>query len=211
MRYAYYTLAFLCLLTVSVMGFRGMLSSRPPIEIFPDMKRQAKFKPQAPSKFFGDGRADRMPVAGTVPYGRKAETADPVFLHADDFRFAGKTADGSFARGFPVDVTEKLVRRGQNRFQIYCQPCHGALGDGQGITKQYGMIATPSYHDDRLRQMAEGEIFNTITNGKNTMSSYADKLSPDDRWAVIAYVRALQRAHHGSIDDVPLEHRGDLK
>ena len=210
MRYAYYTLAFLCLLTVSVMGFRGMYSTRPPIEVFPDMDRQAKFKPQTASKFFGDGRADRMPVAGTVPHGRTTE-ADPAFLRADEFRFAGRAADASFARGFPVAVTEGLIRRGQNRFQIYCQPCHGALGDGNGITKQYGMVATPSYHDDRLRNMAEGEIFNTITYGKNTMSAYADKLSPDDRWAVIAYVRALQRAHRGSIDEVPLDHRGELK
>ena len=218
MRYAYYTLAFLCLLTISVMGFRGMNANQPPIEIFPDMKRQAKFKPQAPSKFFGDGRADRLPVPGTVPYGRSAipkpgqeDAADPDFLRADDVHYAGKNADGSFVRGFPVEVSDKLVRRGQNRFQIYCQPCHGALGDGNGITKQYGMIATPSYHDDRIRTMAEGEIFNTITHGKNTMSSYADKLSPDERWAVIAYVRALQRAHHATIDDVPLENRGDLK
>ena len=216
MRYAYYTLAFLCLLTISVMGFRGMTSVRTPIEIFPDMKRQAKFKPQAASQFFGDGRADRLPVPGTVPHGRTTDVDsdkndNAAFLRADDFRYAGKAADGSFARGFPFEVTKEKILRGQNRFQIYCQPCHGALGDGQGITKQYGMIATPSYHDDRLRSMAEGEIFNTITNGKNTMSSYADKLTPDDRWAVITYVRTLQRAHHGSIDDVPLDHRGELK
>jgi len=153
-----------------------------------------------------------------VAYGRTAipkpgqtDAADPDFLRADDARYAGKNADGSFLRGFPVEVTEQLVRRGQNRFQIYCQPCHGALGDGNGITKQYGMVATPSYQDDRIRNMPEGEIFNTITHGKNTMSSYADKLSPDERWAVIAYVRALQRAHHATIDDVPLENRGDLK
>lgn len=210
MRYAYYTLAFLCLLTVSIMGFRGGFSTRPPIEVFPDMDRQAKFKPQAPSKFFGDGRADRLPVAGTVPHGRTAE-ADPAFLKADDFLYAGKTKSGAFARGFPVEVTETLVLKGQGRYQIYCSPCHGALGDGNGITKQYGMVATPSYHDDRLRAMAEGEIFNTITNGKNTMASYADKLSTEERWAVIAYVRALQRAQHASIDDVPAANRGDLK
>ena len=210
MRYAYYTLAFLCLLTVSVMGFRGMHSTLPPIEVFPDMDRQGKFKPQAPSKFFGDGRADRAPVPGTVPHGRGV-VADPDFLRADDAHYVGKNSDGSFIRGFPVEVTKKLIDKGGDRFQIYCQPCHGALGDGNGITKQYGMVATPSYHDDRLRNMAEGEIFNTITHGKNTMSSYADKLSPDERWAVIAYVRALQRAHHATIDDVPLENRGDLK
>jgi mono/diheme cytochrome c family protein len=94
---------------------------------------------------------------------------------------------------------------------IYCYPCHGAVGDGNGITKQYGMVVTPSFHDDRIRNMPEGEIFNTITHGKNTMMPYADKLAPADRWAVISYVRALQRAGHASIDDVPLEQRGELK
>ena len=210
MRYAYFTLSFLVVLTVSIMGFRGLRSTQPPIEVFPDMDRMAKYKPQAASKFFVDGRADRPIPAGAVPRGRSTEV-DPAFLRADDFRYAGKAADGSFARGFPVEVTEQMIRRGKDRFQIYCLPCHGALGDGNGITKSYGMVATPTYHDDRLRAMAEGEIYNTITNGKNTMLSYADKLSPDDRWAVIAYVRALQRSHHATIDDVPLEQRGALK
>ncbi len=213
MRYAYYTLAFLVVLLVSVMGFRGMPATRPPIELFPDMDHQAKYKPQAESKFFADGRADRPIPAGTVPFGRSADQADPAFLKADDVHYAGKNADGSFVRGFPADLTvnEALIRRGQGRFEIYCAPCHGKLGDGQGITKSYGMVATPTYHDDRLRTMPEGEIFNTITNGKNTMFPYADKLSPDDRWAVVAYVRALQRAQHATIDDVALEQRGGLK
>jgi len=213
MRYAYYTLAFLVVLLVSVMGFRGLPSTRPPIEVFPDMDHQAKYKPQAESKFFADGRADRPLPAGTVPYGRSAEVADPAFLKADDVHYAGKNPDGSFLRGFPADlaVNEALVRRGQNRFEIYCLPCHGKMGDGQGITKSYGMATTPTYHDDRIRNMPEGEIFNTITNGKNTMFPYADKLSPDDRWAVVAYVRALQRASHASIDDVPPDQRGGLK
>ena len=213
MRYAYYTLAFVVVLLLSVMGFRGMTSTRPPIELFPDMDHQAKYKAQAESKFFADGRADRPIPAGAVPYGRSADHADPEFLKADDVHYAGKNADGSFIKGFPKDIviSEAFVKRGQNRFQIYCAPCHGALGDGNGITKSYGMVATPTYHDDRLRGMPEGEIFNTITNGKNTMFPYADKLSTEDRWAVIAYVRALQRAHHATIDDVPLEQRGGLK
>ena len=210
MRYAYYTLAFLVLLTVSIMGFRGMRSTPPPIEVFPDMDRQARYKPQAESKFFADGRADRPIPGGTVPRGRTT-AADPAFLRADDFRYAGKAADGSFARGFPIAVTTELIHRGRDRYQVYCAPCHGALGDGNGVTKQYGMVATPSYHDDRLRAMAEGEIYNTITHGKNTMFAYADKLSPDDRWAVIAYVRALQRAAHGRLADVPADKRGELK
>jgi mono/diheme cytochrome c family protein len=212
MRYAYYTLAFAVVLLLSVMGWRGSISSRPPVELFPDMDHQAKYKPQAESKFFADGRADRAIPAGAVPRGRDV-AADAAFLRADDARYAGKLADGSFVRGFPAGlvVNEKFVRRGQDRFDIYCAPCHGKLGDGNGITKSYGMVATPTYHDDRLRGMAEGEIYNTITHGKNTMFSYADKLSPDDRWAVIAYVRALQRAAHATIDDVPLEQRGALK
>jgi mono/diheme cytochrome c family protein len=210
MRYAYYTLAFLVVLLLSVMGFRGMTSTLPPIEVFPDMDHQAKYKPQAESQFFADGRADRPLPAGTIPRGRTV-AADPAFLRADDARYAGKNTDGSFVKGFPVEVTETLVRRGQDRYQIYCAPCHGTLGDGNGITKSYGMLTTPTYHDDRLRGMAEGELFNTITNGKNTMFGYADKLSPDDRWAVVAYVRALQRAQHATLKDVPLEQQGGLK
>lgn len=213
MRYAYYTLAFVVVLLLSVMGFRRMISTKPPIEVFPDMDHQAKYKPQAESKFFADGRADRPIPAGAVPYGRDTAKADPAFLKADDFHYDGKLPDGTFGRGFPagIEVTRDFVLRGQGRFMIYCAPCHGQLGDGNGITKSYGMLTTPTYHDDRLRGMAEGEIFNTITHGKNTMMSYADKLVPDDRWAVVAYVRALQRAAHGSLNDVPLEQRGGLK
>lgn len=213
MRYAYYTLAFVVVLLLSVMGFRGMVSTRPPIEVFPDMDHQGKYKPQAESKFFADGRADRPIPAGTVPFGRDAAKSDPAFLRADDFRYDGKLPDGSFGRGFPagIEVTRDFVLRGRSRFMIYCAPCHGQLGDGNGITKSYGMLTTPTYHDDRIRNMPEGEIFNTITHGKNTMMPYADKLSPDDRWAVVSYVRALQRAAHGTIDDVPLDQRGGLK
>lgn len=220
MRYAYYTLAFLVVLTLSVMGYRGSLSTRPPIEIWPDMDHQAKYKPQAGSAFFADGRADRPTPAGTVPYGRGVNGADAgaviqdaSFLRADEARYAGRNADGSFVRGFPagLELTENFLRHGQDRYQIYCAPCHGALGDGNGITKSYGMVATPTYHEDRFRTMPEGEIYNTITHGKNTMKAYADKLSPDERWAVVAYVRALQRAAHATIDDVPLEQRGGLK
>lgn len=212
MRYAYYTLAFLVVLTLSVMGYRGSFSTRPPIEMWPDMDHQAKYKPQAESRFFADGRADRPIPAGTVPFGRSSQESDDAYLRADEARYAGKQADGSFVRGFPVglELNENFLRRGQDRYQIYCAPCHGSLGDGNGITKSYGMNP-PTYHDDRLRAMPEGEIYNTISVGKNTMFPYADKLSPDDRWAVVAYVRALQRAAHATIDDVPLEQRGGLK
>ena len=211
MRTIYYVTALLVVLTISIAGFRGRRSTRPPIEVFPDMDRQAKYKPQAGSKFFADGRADRPLPAGAVPRGRTVEP-DADFLRADDFLYRGKTAQGAFARGFPPVLTlgEKFMARGKERYTIYCAPCHGALGDGQGITRSYGMVTTASYHDDRIRQMPEGEIFNTITNGKNTMSPYGDKLNPEDLWAVIAYVRALERARQGTVSDVPADHKGDL-
>jgi len=203
MRYAYYALVFIVVAVVSLAGFRGCTSTRNPIELFDDMVRQPKYKAQGRSAFFADGRTDRPIPANTVARGD---------LQADDHRYRGKNADGSFARGFPASlpVTHELMDRGQQRFTIYCAPCHGAVGDGQGITKAYGMTATPTYHDDRIRQMPEGQIFNTITNGLNTMMPYADKLPADDRWAVIAYLRALQRAQNGRIDDVPAAARAQL-
>jgi len=203
MRYAYLILAVLVVGVVSLAGFRGCTSTRPPIELFDDMVRQPKYKAQARSEFFADGRTDRPVPPNVVARGDAA---------LDDHKYRGRNPDGSFARGWPLDlpVTNVLMARGQERFVIYCAPCHGSLGDGQGITKPYGMTATPSYHDDRLRAMAEGELFNTITNGKNTMMPYGDKLPPEDRWAVIAYLRALQRAQNGRLDDVPAAARAQL-
>ncbi len=211
MRYVYYVTAFLVVLVISIAGFRGRLSTKPPIEVFPDMDRQAKYKPEMESRFFADGRVDRPLPAGVVARGR-TPSLDPDYLRADDFLYRGKTADGQFARGFPPQlvISERFMARGRERYTIYCAPCHGALGDGQGVTRGYGMVTTASYQDDRIRQMPEGEIFNTITNGKNTMFPYADKLVPEDRWAVIAYVRALERARHGTVADVPADHKADL-
>jgi mono/diheme cytochrome c family protein len=200
MRNVYLVTTFLVVLAVSILGLRGTKFTKPPMDVFPEwafpgMKRQPKYKPQAESKFFADGRVDRPIPANTV-------SRDP--LRNDDALYAGKAADGAWLRGFPAGVVVDAERmaRGRERFTIYCQPCHGAVGDGNGITKQYGMGATPSYHDPRLRDMAEGEIFNTITHGKGNMLPYADKLLPEDRWAVILYVRALQRAQMGTPADV---------
>jgi len=203
MRYVYYVFIFVCVLTVSVMGFRGSRSTKPPLEVFPDMDRQPKYKAQAESRFFADGRTDRPLPVGVVARGD---------LRSDEELYAGKNAAGQWLTGFPkaISVDSKLLERGRDRFTIYCSPCHGALGDGNGITKQYGMGATPSYHDDRIRKLADGEIYNTITNGKGTMLPYADKVLPEDRWAIVAYVRALQRAQMGTVNDVPPAHKSEL-
>lgn len=200
MRNVYLVTAFVVVLGLSVLGLRGTKFTHPPMDVFPEwafpgMKYQPKYKPQRESAFFGDGRTDRPIPAHTV-------SRDP--LRNDDALYEGKNPDGSWVRGFPaaIKVDEHLIARGHDRFQIYCSPCHGSLGDGNGITKQYGMGATPTYHDQRLREIAEGEIFNTITHGKGNMLPYADKLLPEDRWAVILYVRALQRAQMGTPADV---------
>lgn len=202
MRNVYLVTAFVCVLFVSIFGFRGTTFTSPPIEVFPEwafpgMKLQPKLRPQAESKFFADGRSDRAPVEHTVMRG---------MLREDDHLNRGKDASGAFARGFPADLTVDLrfLQRGKDRYEIYCAPCHSSVGDGVGITKQYGMGATPTYHDKRLREMPEGELYNTITVGSpnKNMQSYADKLVPEDRWAVVAYVRALQRAQQGTVADV---------
>jgi mono/diheme cytochrome c family protein len=214
MRNVYIATLFLVVLAVSVLGLRDRIFSHPPMDVFPEwlfpgMKHQPKLTQQVASAFFSDGRSDRIAPTNTVPasFGPVDEP-----LRGDDFLYLGKAADRSWVRGFPaaLPVTPKLLARGRDRFTIYCSPCHGAVGDGNGIIKKYGMGSVPSYHDDRLRKMAEGEIFNTITNGKGQMNPYGDKLSPHDRWAVIAYVRALQRAQTGTVADVPDDHKAEL-
>jgi cytochrome c len=168
--------------------------------MFPDMDRQSKYKPQATSAFFADGRTDRQPVTGAVARG---------FLRDDEFLHFGKDGE-AFAKGFPMPVTKEFIEHGKTKYNIYCTACHGGVGDGNGVTKFRGMVITPSYHDDRLRDMPEGEIFNTLTNGKGLMGYYKDKLTVEERWAVIAYVRVLQRAHNASAADVPQANRKDL-
>ncbi|MEO5959775.1 MAG: cytochrome c [Opitutaceae bacterium] len=202
MRNVYLVTLFVCVLLVSILGLRGTKFTLPPLDVFPEwafpgMKYQPKFRPQAASTFFADGRADRLPPEHTVMRGMLAE---------DDHLYRGKDAAGAWVRTFPesVPVDLRTLERGRDRYTIYCLPCHGSIGDGNGITKKYGMGTTPSYHDELRRKLSEGEIFNTITNGtaNKNMLPYADKLTPEDRWAVVAYVRALQRAQQGTAADV---------
>jgi mono/diheme cytochrome c family protein len=208
MRHVYLVTLFVCVLLVSILGLRGTNFTAPPIDIFPEwafpsMEHQPKLRPQSENRFFADGRTDRLPPPRTVARG---------MLHEDDHLARGKDNAGAFAAGMPAGITVDLgfLQHGRDRYQIFCAPCHGATGDGNGITKRYGMGATPTYHDDRLRNMPDGEIFNTITNGKNTMLPYADKLTPAERWAVVAYVRTLQRAQKGTVADLTDEAKKSL-
>jgi len=201
----FFALWVLALVTgVSVAGLRGSLSRKPPLEVFPDMDRQPKLRPQTTTKFagFADGLSSRLPVAGTVARESPRELGE--------FQ-TGKKADGAWVDAMPVAVNREFVQRGRERFGIYCAPCHGAAGDGNGVTTKFGMAAVAKLHDERLIKMSDGEIFNTISNGKNLMLPYADKLDPQDRWAVVAYVRALQLSRLGKKEEIPDAVRSTLK
>ena len=188
---------------VSLAGFRGSLSRRPPIEVFPDMDRQPKLRPQAQNNFFGDQMSSQLPVAGTVARGSAWEDVP--------FNTGREPGTTNFVALSPVSMTEKRMRRGQDRFGIYCTPCHGALADGNGITKRIlAMPVVTSLHDKRIVEMTDGEIFNTVSHGKNLMGGYAAQIPIEDRWAIIAYVRALQRARLGTPEDVPPALRATL-
>jgi len=199
MRYFVVGFLLLCLAVVSIAGFRGSTSRKPPIEVFPDMDRQPKLRPQTDNTFFPDQLSSRLSVAGTIARGSAYEDV-PV----NTGRLPGTT---NFVELLPVPVTEALLNRGQARYGIYCSPCHAAAGDGKGITGKYGMVAMANFHDKRLVLMPDGEIFNTITYGKTLMGAYGPQIPINDRWAIVAYIRALQRSRLATTDDVPASER----
>jgi Cytochrome C oxidase, cbb3-type, subunit III len=202
----YFLLIFaLCVVTVvAVMGRRGSPSRKPPIEIFPDMDRQPKLRPQTPNNFFANGKSSQEPIPGTIAQGDHYETT-PV----NTGRVTGTT---NFVDVLPVKVTAQLLDRGHQRFNINCSPCHGEQGDGNGITKKIGaMGVVANLHDKRIVELPDGEIFNTITYGKNLMGPYGANVTIEDRWAIVAYLRSLQLSRLGTLDDVPEPLRASLK
>jgi mono/diheme cytochrome c family protein len=165
-----------------------------------DMHDQPKYKPLARSDFFADQRASRPLVEGTISRGH---------LREDTLRFTGKT-DGKPVDLFPYPVTAEVMARGRERFDIFCSPCHGRTGAGDGMVVQRGFRRPPTYHQDRLRQVPAGYIFDVITNGFGLMPDHAQQIPVDDRWAIVAYVRALQRSQQASVADVPPAERAGL-
>ena len=153
-------------------------------------------------------------AAGTVAQARPLKLGDTeVFPYEDSPVYTGRAAGTTnFIETNPFPVTAQLLKRGRERFTIYCAPCHGQGADGNGITKKIGAMAVvANLHDKRIVEMPDGEIFNTITHGKNLMGAYGPNVPVDDRWAIIAYLRALELSRLGTIDDVPQELRGSLK
>ena len=203
MRYFLLILALGVVTVMGVFGKRGHTFKQPPLEIFPDMDRQPKLRPQQPNLTFANGRSSQEPLPRTVARG------DHYELNAvNTGREPGTT---NFIATIPVPVTEQLMARGHQRYNIYCLPCHGPQGDGKGIVQKYGYATVKTLHDKLVVVQPDGEIFNTITHGKSTMFPYGSQISIEDRWAIVAYVRALQRSHLGLVDEVPAQLKAGLK
>jgi mono/diheme cytochrome c family protein len=209
MRYFITGFAVIVCLVIATAGFRGSLTRNRPIEIFPDMDRQARVRPQAPNLFdnydfqeglnlpefgAGDGRGSRLPVAGTVVRGAPIDNS-PV-------NTGRKEGADEWVKVNPLEVNQKTLKRGQERYNIYCAPCHGKAGDGNGITSQYNLVAA-DLHQHRLVQIEDGYLFDVLKNGYNLttnsvgiasyrMPAYDSKMNNEDLWHVISYVRALQ-------------------
>jgi mono/diheme cytochrome c family protein len=196
MRWIVPTVLCLCLVAC-----RGEFSEKPPIHVVPNMDDQERFDAQEANPNFADGRSNRPQVPGTVA--RKSLRLDPVL-------YEGRTPDNLYVLDNPLPITEELLRRGRERYDIHCAVCHDGAGTGRGMVVRYpqsrnviGFVPLPSYHEERIREQPDGMLFETITHGVRTMPAYAAQISPRDRWAIIAYVRALQRSQNAERTDVP--------
>jgi mono/diheme cytochrome c family protein len=197
------------LLALALGACRGQPSDKPPLYVFPDMDWQPKIQGQEAARpgmenYFPDGMGNRKPVAGTVARGQ---------LHDDDAFYEGKV-DGAFLAKAPIEVTEATLVRGEERYNIYCAPCHDRTGGGKGMVIVRGRGAfppPPEFFGDRVRGLSDGEIFGVITHGVRNMPSYAYQVPVADRWAIITWVRVLGRAGHGTVDDVPADARNGIE
>lgn len=190
-------LSFLLGIALLLGGCRGSLKEDPPIHINPNMDAMERFEAQEANPFFEDGRAMRPPVPGTVARGMLRED---VAFHT------GRNADGGYVQVMPVEYTVELANRGRERYDIYCSVCHGVAGDGQGIvmTGGYGFVPI-GFHNDRLRTIEDGYLYEVISQGVRTMPAYAQQIPIADRWAIVAYVRALQHSQNADRDDIPAD------
>ena len=214
MRYFLAILTLFVLATVCVLGPRGRTFSKPPLYIFPDMERQPKLRPQTANAFFDNGMSSRLPLAGTVARSQPVHVGDKLVYPWQDSPVTTGFVTGTtnFVELNPLPFTDELLQRGEQVFNINCAACHSKVGDGNGTPKRIGAMAVvANLHDKRIVELADGEIFNTISYGKNLMQDYAANLPVQDRWAAVAYLRALQLSRLGALDEVPEALRGTLK
>lgn len=167
-----------------------------------DMHVEPRYNPYDPSDFFADGQSARQPVAGTVPRG-------DLTMGPNELLYTGKT-NGQISDLFPFPVTQAVVERGRERFNIFCSPCHGFTGDGNGMIVQRGFHPPPSFHEDRLKTAPAGHFFDVITHGFGVMYPYGSRVPPRDRWAIISYIRALQLSRQVAVGDLSDAERAKL-
>lgn len=198
MRYFFLAFALIAVLVVSLLGFRGQKFSSTPIRLFPDMDDQDKVKSQTHNDFFADGMGSRKPVAGTVPRGF-ADGSEYNFGNSTAYTHTGRFGD-AYGDGMPkslkltAETTPGFLRHGEERYNISCMPCHGKSGNGKGTVAVVGIPTVPSLMSFPKGKYPDGQMFETISKGKGLMSGYGYNIPTDDRWAIIAYVRALQTA-----------------
>lgn len=210
-KYFLFALTLLCIFVVGVFGFRGQLSSKRPIEIFPDMDVQDKVLGQEPSHFFSDGMGSRQPVSGTVVHASDDGLFPVEFGEGRDGYYYTGSIDDYYANGMPeelkltADNIDAFLRRGKERYAISCTPCHGASGDGRGITSYYGVPGIANLHNFPKATHTDGYLYHIITNGKGQMGAYKATIPVRDRWAIVAYIRALQAAQKGPVANTESE------
>ena len=200
-------LVTLALVSLAASGCRGMTSTEPPIHFQHNLDQQDRFEGQEPNDFFADGRAGRQYVDGTVPARRvSGQSLDCITPWKEAHRCTGKTGE-EWATELPMDVDAKLLARGRDRYDIYCAPCHDTAGGGQGtvVRANAGLIPPPTYHDDRVRALPMGQLFDIITAGVRNMPAYGKQIPVDDRWAIAAHVRVLQHSQNATLSDGPAD------
>jgi mono/diheme cytochrome c family protein len=214
MRYFLLIFVVCCVAVVGILGKRGTHFRKTSLYIFPDMEWQPKLRPQKDNSFFTNGLSSQLHVAGTIPRSTTTRTAagEEVYPLQDAPLNTGRVAGTTnFIENNPLAIDARLLKRGQQRFNINCSPCHGAAGDGNGITKKLGvMLTVKDLHEKRIVEMPDGELFYVITHGRNTMGAYGPTVAVEDRWAIIAYLRALHLTRLGTLEDVPQELRASL-
>jgi hypothetical protein len=214
MRYFLAIFVLAVAVVVGILGFRGTHFRKPPLYIFPDMEFQLKLRPQKENGFFTNGMTSQLHIPGTIARSTPLQSANgPVYPYEDVPINTGHiTGTTNFIETNPMPITAELLKRGQQRFTINCTPCHGATGEGKGITQKIGAMAVvANLHDKRIVELPDGELFFVISNGRNLMGAYGANVTVQDRWAIIAYLRALQLSRLGAVDDLPQELRATLK
>ena len=188
--------------------WQGRPSSKPPIHLNPSMDRQPKYLAFEKSEFFANASVMRPPVEGTVARGQLWQfqnNPDSVAW------YTGFNVNGDTLNQLPIPMTMENLQRGQERYNIYCAPCHSRLGDGNGMTVKRGMLRPPSFHEERLRTAKDGHFFFVMTHGIRNMSSYAYQVPATDRWKIVAYIRALQKSQHATEGDIPADMRDKVQ